>query len=195
MSQESRLKKANKEWVESEGGLEHPTHIETLLRPEQQKRIKWLKEHCGDNHSVLDIGCNWGYILNIISGSTGIDINPENIKKAKEAFPDKDFIIGDVSSGLGIKTKSYDTVILADILEHIHWEKIKFVLEEASRVARQKILITLPWEKVEEFALCFKHKWLVDRKTLGWMLCYLMLWYKKVSVESDGTFVYIEVLL
>ena len=153
----SRQKEEHEKWVKEEKGIEHPTHIETLLQPEQQARIRWLKENCFPATEILDIGCNWGYILNAVNGKEGIDINPENILEARESFPLREFNCGDVTIGLRFEDNEFAIVILADILEHLEWfDDVAKALKEALRIARRKVLITLPWRQDDKCAGCFK---------------------------------------
>jgi len=187
---EQEQRKAHKGWVEKEGGIEHPTHIFTLDRLEQKERIRWLIDHC--EGTVIDIGCNWGFVSNEMGASMGIDINPENIKYAKGAFPRIRFCIGDIIQGLAFPDGAYDTVVLADILEHLDWQLVDFAVVEASRICRRKVLITLPWKPTRKFAYCFKHKWIPGTNHIGHIVQMLM--YGKVSVQSDMNFVYMEAL-
>lgn len=186
-------KLAHKEWITSEGGIEHPTHIETLQRPEQQARIKWLKEHCHSRTEILDLGCSWGYILNELNGKCGVDINPENIDKAIQSFPDKYFIVGDITKPLPFENEQYAIVILADTLEHILWGKVTNVLKEALRVTRWNLLITLPWRRSNDFSYCFKHEWMPDALHVGLITSQLMLLAREIHLENDGIFVYVDI--
>jgi len=179
-------------WIEEEGGIEHPTHLETLRKPEQQTRIDWLIRRC-DSFDILDIGCSWGYILNMVKGKAGIDLNPENIELARQKFPHLSFLVGDVTRGLDIPDQKYRIVIEADILEHIEWfGKVETALSEGLRIAWEKLLITLPWEKRHAFS--FKHKWIPDVFKLAQIIGWLIARTKRVTIECDGNFVYLEVI-
>ena len=181
------------EWVKTEGNLEHPTHLETLLKPEQQARIKWLKEHCSGT-DVLDIGCNWGYVLNELNGLCGVDINIENIDKAMKEFPTRSFLCADVTKGLPFKNDQYSTVIMADVLEHLNWDDVENTLKEGLRIAYKKLLITLPQLQTEDCACCFKHRWIPDKVSIGNIVVWLAQMARKVSIEYDTHFVFMEVL-
>jgi cyclopropane fatty-acyl-phospholipid synthase-like methyltransferase len=181
------------EWAKAEGGIEHPTHLSTLQKPEQVKRIQWLKDHC-DSKDILEAGCNWGYILNALDGKTGLDLNIENIDKAMREFPTRHWVQGDVTNKWEFFDNHYDIVILAEILEHIDQYKIDFVMFEALRVARKKILITIPVKPEADCACCFKHKWIPNRLSVGIMVSWLMWRPTKINIECDGNFAYIEVI-
>ncbi len=174
-----------------EGGIEHPTHLETLQQPEQQARIQWLKERA--SHDILDIGCSWGYILNELHPATGwgIDISEESIERAKSSFPHLNFNLEDITSGLTLPDKSFSTVILADILEHLQWwNDVGKALKEAVRISNYQVLITLPYRKDDQCALCFKHKWITTNKKISRILIELAQ-YGYVNFEI-GDFVLIE---
>ena len=190
---EAKQETKHREWLK-EGGVEHPTHLETLQNLEQQARINWLKQHCLGVKEILDIGCNWGYILNEINGLTGVDINPENLDLAIHKFPHLYFLQGDITKGLPFMNDHYAIVVMAELLEHLEWGDVGKSIREGLRIARHKLLITLPWRRTEDCALCFKHKWIPNEERIGLILTKLMLLAKRVNIECDGNFVYIEVL-
>lgn len=106
-------------------------------------KAKLLKEYA--TGKVLDLACGSGIYTNYVSElglhATGLDNQPEFIKKAKQAFPKVEFRVGDVMKLLFPKN-SFDTVILFDILEHVDDEK---VIREAIRVGR-RLIISVPHE-------------------------------------------------
>ena len=183
------------EWSKKEGWIEHPTHIETLLKPEQQKRIQWLKEHCSQEKDILDIGCSWGYILNEVQGRCGIDKNPESVELGRRTFPHIQFEIGDVLQGLNIPNKKFAIVIMADLLEHLEWfNGVEKALIEGLRMARDRLLLTLPWKQTPDLALCFKHQWVPTPEKLGFIMAWLMERSRHIQVSCDSNFIYIEVV-
>ena len=181
------------EWVKKEGGVEHPTHLETLQQPEQLARIRWFKRHLPPKASILDLGCNWGYVSNLIGATTGVDINPENIEKAMREFPHIHFIQGDITKKWQIDDKQYDVVVMAEVLEHIDDAKLGSVLLEADRVARWKILITMPWKKDDNYAYCFKHKWFPSSEKVM-LIAQSFCGVPKITIECDGVFIYLEII-
>ena len=187
------LNERHKRWVKKEGGIEHPTKLETLQQPEQQKRIEWLKKHCYPAVDILDLGCNWGYILNELNGRCGVDINPENIEKAIREFPTRNFLAADITKHLPFENEQYAIVILADVLEHLNYPQgVSGAITEALRIARGKLLVTLPYKLDKKFALCFKHSWLLGYESLGYIVNKVLHSARKVTCEMDDTFFYIE---
>lgn len=160
-------------WVKREGGVELPTHLDTLMQPEQLARLTWLKEHCAGK--VLEVGCNFGYVLAWVGGHTGLDINATNIELARLLSPDRQFIEGDAVS-LPFPNESFDTVMLPDTLEHLDWPHgVHAAVSEAMRVAKGKVLITIPDGRTDSDPACsFKHIWLLTeeyaRDLVDWIL-------------------------
>ncbi len=149
-------------WFSEEGGSEGPTHLSTWFKPHQQYRLKWLKKHCLG--MVMELGCNYGYVLAYCGGHIGVDWNENNVALARILNPGKEFVVADIRA-LPFPNAYVDTVLLADCLEHLPWEDVERAVSEAKRVARQRVLVTVPdgWQD-EPDACCFKHRWLLDEE-------------------------------
>jgi SAM-dependent methyltransferase len=67
--------------------------------------------------SVLEVGCGAGDLLSMLNGSkkTGIDISSEQISRAKERFPETEFIVGS-GEHLNLNGSKFDVIILSDVL-------------------------------------------------------------------------------
>ena len=177
-SEEARLQREQLErylaWVEKEGGLEGPTHLDTFFLPEQQDRLHWLKDHC--EGSVLEAGCCYGYVLAYCGGTVGLDINERSIALARVLNPRKVFVQGDIRA-MPFTDGFVDTVMLVDVLEHLAWEDVARALAEAYRVARKKVLITMPnAEYITRHASLFKHRMLLTQERLQQFLDLLRQW-------------------
>lgn len=102
----------------------------------------WVKLHISMTDTVLDVGIAEGHMWeNAYFQITGLDMEPKfkpDIVGRAEALP--------------VKDKSFDIVCLCEILEHVKNPNI--ILMEAVRVARLKVIITVPWEHLwsAEFA-------------------------------------------
>ena len=152
------------EWVEKEGGVEGPTHLDTMFLPEQRQRVEWLKDHC--EGSILEAGCCYGFILAYCGGQMGLDINEHNIALARILNPRKAFTVGDIRH-MPFPDDFADTVLIPDCLEHLAWEDVGKALNEAYRVARKKVLITLPnAEYITRHSSLFKHRFLLTPERL-----------------------------
>ena len=123
--------------VKFENGL-HPKHRLT-------KYHNFFLENVDSSDTVLDIGCGNGYNSSKLAEKaakiTGIDIDTENIKLAKEKYQLDNilYIKGDATSYLF--NEKFDVIILSNVLEHIK-NRVKF-LKKVKNLGK-KILIRVP---------------------------------------------------
>ena len=150
---------------EKQGHMEWPIQLATLFKLEQQRRIDWLVQNV--TGTILEVGCSWGYILSKVKGDCGIDINPENIEMAKALSRDREFHVADARN-LPFLNDQFDTVMLPDVLEHLAWPDVTLAIRGAIRVAKERILITMPDGREDtEDATNLKHQWLLDVERLA----------------------------
>lgn len=110
----------------------HGEHYKALVR--------FGRKHAGQ--TVLDIGCGFGaYGKALMSEGLncfGCDINLDYLRSAvTEGLP-----VTVVDSVLPFRDRSFDSVLLFEVIEHV--PNIERVIEEAFRVARKNVLITVP---------------------------------------------------
>lgn len=68
--------------------------------------------------NILDAGCGTGLILRHLSKkSIGVDINPRNIKKAKQHAPFAKVFLADIEK-LPFKNNEFTTVVCTEVIEH-----------------------------------------------------------------------------
>lgn len=104
-------------------------------------RIKSLKYMINPNDKIIEIGCAYGYFLNLIKDKVayhiGFDVTKDGVDYAKKQFglnaTTKDFIEYD------IKDNSIDSIFMWDVVEHLvqpdkYIEKISKVLKKDGRV-------------------------------------------------------------
>ena len=130
--------------------------------------FKKIASHIDSSQTVLDVACGVGIFLDIIrphcKAVAGLDISPVaiNILKSKG-------IEGKVSElpEISYPDKSFDVVVATEIVEHL--DDPVALLKEAVRVARQKIIFTVPDNVLgpEEFA---EHRQLFTRESLKELL-------------------------
>jgi ubiquinone/menaquinone biosynthesis C-methylase UbiE len=84
----------------------------------------------------LDLGTDTAYPFNgkLPEGVVGVDINPKLPNVIKH----------DVTQGLPFPDKSFNTITAFEIFEHIAPEKRDFLIEEIKRVAKQRVIISVP---------------------------------------------------
>jgi SAM-dependent methyltransferase len=89
--------------------------------------------------SLLDVGCGRGVFLDAYQGGpkAGVDLTP---------LPDADWpsYVADAAA-LPFPDRSWDTVSAQEMLEHQPDDRVDVVLAELRRVARERVLITVPF--------------------------------------------------
>lgn len=95
--------------------------------------------------SILDLGCGPGFLADMISGRSyvGVDFSPFALECANRRCQNKaaKFLLGDICSGLALGRK-FDTVVLAEVLEHLSQPKQAIYAAQAH--AKERIIITVP---------------------------------------------------
>ena len=108
--------------------------VEAILHRAREAKTLELIKRLKTPGSFLDVGCGTGLILrHLPKGSTGLDINPRNIKQAKLHAPEAKLIVGDIEK-MPFKGKSFDTIICTDVLEHL--VDLQNALKEIFRVLK-----------------------------------------------------------
>lgn len=103
---------------------------------------------------VLDAGCGYGRMSVLFTNYMGVDFSPDFIEKAKELYPNKEFIQGNLKE-LPFNDKEFDWSICVSIKRMIEdncgvgeW---KLMLKELQRVSK-KVLI-LEYEDPEPYEI------------------------------------------
>ena len=109
------------------------------------KEFSFLSEGMKKNQTVLDIGCGNGRLHHFLQPFCpeykGVDISPEQIKRAKKNVPDGIFSVGDFEH-LPFQDTSFDEVWMLASFHHLSSQKRREkALQEMSRVLRPQGLI------------------------------------------------------
>ena len=175
-------------WREAEGGVEGPQRLETMLAPVQLPRYEWLRRNVVG--TILEVGCNWGFVLTMVKGHAGVDTNEDVIRLAQILAPKRDFRVASALA-LPFQNHSFETVMLPEVLEHLDLYNVPAAIMEAVRVASQRILITMPDGDFDsEEATNFKHKFLVCQDTLRDILAMVPV---PATVVREYPFVYVRI--
>ena len=99
--------------------------------------------------SILEVGCGPGDLAAALgvpqANYLGIDIDPNEVEKARLRHPELSFAAASVYN-LPVAAASVDLVIACEVLEHL--DDPTGALAEIERVAKEWILISVPWEPV-----------------------------------------------
>jgi len=128
------------------------------------KHIDWCKKRAG--RRILDFGCATGNYCRRLKElgfeCVGADVNEAYIKSAQQKGVEA-YLIKDI---LPFEDKSFDTVIMFELLEHI--ENPENILKEAKRVARKNILLSVPnntqFYFLKDMRLTYEHMLELDHR-------------------------------
>jgi hypothetical protein len=112
----------------------------------EQERIRDLLDlipPLGD--SVLDVGARDGYLSRRLVGRFG-RVVALDLAQPEVAFPGVECVAGDVTA-LAYADNAFDTVVCAEVLEHIPPADLARSCRELARVARRAIVIGVPYKQ------------------------------------------------
>jgi SAM-dependent methyltransferase len=115
--------------------------------PESEKnRVKTILGLLpSDVESVLDIGCGDGRVTNVLPEPldvVGVDFSGEAVKKVRRRA------VLTKSDQLPFGDKTFDLVLISDVLEHLSDREYYGTIEEMKRTAKKYILINSPDNEV-----------------------------------------------
>lgn len=97
-----------------------------------------------EGESVLDVGCGPGELSQLFgSAYAGLDYSQRYVDYATKKYQEKKFFQGNVLD-YSLPEKSYDVVLLASFIHHFSDEEVDFVLKNAARVARKRVVLLEP---------------------------------------------------
>jgi SAM-dependent methyltransferase len=131
--------------------LDYPSHI--VAPP----LIRFVRKHATGR--ILDLGCATGNYCLHLKGLgydiAGADVQPDYVAIARSRGVDAHLI----ENGVPLADGSFDTVLLFEVLEHLH-DPVA-VLKEARRLCRGRLLVTTPHsgdiDRLREQGLLFEH--------------------------------------
>jgi glycosyltransferase involved in cell wall biosynthesis len=141
MGYEQGEKKEAKEAIKKEfASIEDD--ISDILRksPEQRIRLKEILKRIPKGSTILDVGCNGGYTLELYK-KNGIVEGVEIAKNLIDICRKKGFLIHNT---LDIYS-NYEIIILGDILEHYGQSEANELIKNAYNLATDRLIITVPY--------------------------------------------------
>jgi len=138
-------------WLDEESGSKYG---DLLLRraigelPEMQSSIAVAKRVAGSVRSgdrILDVGCGSGHYLVSLRKYihcpfeyVGVDATPQYLERARRAFPEIEFVQGDIFD-LPFSDSEFDIVICNNVL--LHLPSIRKPLRQLARVAKREFIV------------------------------------------------------
>lgn len=140
---------------------QHYWHTVPVMRARIEEIIKCVD---GAGKKVLEIGCNEGFVSKALIENgcivTSADYSDAQIKRAKELF-NIDAVKADIEN-IPFADQSFDIAVSGETIEHVS-NPFK-ALSELFRVAREKVVITIP---VGEYWLGeLTHQWEIMGKAI-----------------------------
>ena len=145
-------------------------------------RFKKAIPHISGN-KILDIGCDEGYIIPYLPKGIeyfGVERDPVVLSRAKEKYPQYDFLQMDVSTDTirQMEQGSFDTILMTAVIEHLD-NPIGILEELHSKLTEQgRIIMTSPIQKSHKLQVLLgrlglmrgnkhEHKSYVNNKTFS----------------------------
>lgn len=146
-------------YYENYGGQSVSAYVERhiLGSPTEMDRMRRTVEVIpADVGSVLDVGAGHGIFLEKLKAERGIDGIGIEITQAKVDYGRSrgvDMRIGDASK-LAFDDRSFDALVSCEVLEHLPYGTYEAALSEFARVAREWIIVTVPYDEHRHFVRC-----------------------------------------
>jgi 2-polyprenyl-3-methyl-5-hydroxy-6-metoxy-1,4-benzoquinol methylase len=140
-------------------------HIRTvLLDRSAEEKLDWFRWYFEENYrkhlpemdiltslKILDIGCNRGYLLRVLSDLGceqlhGIDLSPVDLEAAKNICPSAMFTCVDAFEYLEKNKSQFSLIFIKAVLEHIPKEKVMPLIEAMYEALEPggKLIIDVP---------------------------------------------------
>lgn len=110
--------------------------------PAERQRAELIRDSIPpDARTILDVGCGAGGITNLLADRydvTGLDIAPAALRHVRAPT-----VVGSADE-LPFADRSFDALVLAEVLEHLEPATFERARAEAARVAARSIVVTVP---------------------------------------------------
>ncbi len=119
-----------------------PRHTDEIYHndPRQMGRMVWLKKRVTGR--AIEVGIGNGWSTDFLGCSAGVEIREDRVNYAKSRFPHIEFMVLDARTEV---LDGFDTVVMAEIIEHMEYEEAKEMLSLWGFGGHpERILITTP---------------------------------------------------
>lgn len=176
--------KFNKAWDKNNGEKQ----TEFFCRMFLENIPSWIKKDINDNsRSIIDLGCAEGEAVKILSENfknssvTGLDFSIEAIKKAKEKYPNNNFITGNIKKKLML---NQDVIYCSNTLEH--FENPHSIIENIISTKAKYIFIMIPFNDNQYSAENGEHEYFFDYTDFKVELGdYNLLFFKVIDTKRE----------
>lgn len=144
-----------KERLETASSLHYSVYVasEPLWKAINETHEEIFNKEIPKDAKVLDAGCAYGRWANRFDDYVGIDFSPDFIEKAKELYPNKEFMVADLKA-LPFKDKEFDWSICVSIknmiVSNLGKETWDIMESELKRVSKHVLLLEYGNEKPRE---------------------------------------------
>jgi 2-polyprenyl-3-methyl-5-hydroxy-6-metoxy-1,4-benzoquinol methylase len=151
MSRDEYLEKSTKYYDKRFGEDDQSASLtseEVFRIREIKKQVSKITKSTSQNHQILDFGCGRGWIANNLKDFgvvTGIDLSPKAVAKAKQQYPDVNFLSGDLGDDFFRQSleEKFDVVVSSEVIEHLDEQKIFMVnIKKALKPGGMLVLTT-----------------------------------------------------
>lgn len=122
---------------------QHPTFPTEERRGYCENVLAFFEEHVQKDTDILEVGCGDGFLANIIQSKvesvTGLEIDPELIKRINETYPNLNTV---ECSFLDYDGGPHDLVYAIDVIEHV--EEVQRFVDKLKETTRKYVLIQIP---------------------------------------------------
>jgi len=125
-------------------------HYLNFARRIGRRFLYFLKRDLSDCESILDLGCGWNSPVRHCDApfKVGVELFDPYLEEAKKNKIHNQYIKADVTE-VEFKPRSFDAVVMADVLEHLTKEDGYKLLKKMEIWAKKKIIILTPNEFIE----------------------------------------------
>ena len=162
---------------------------ETILGdPRQVARLQWIKDRIVGR--AVDVGIGNGWPTNFLGAAVGVEIREDRVAVAQESYPHINFHVLDASREA---LYGFDTVILAEVIEHMPHSVAKKMLALWSEDSPRQLLITTPNAGKEGYddslVVNPEHIWYPTAYTLQMLIPH---GYRITEMDDSGDFILVD---